>query len=303
MIDFRQLIDVGLHFGHQKSRWCPKMKSYIWGHRGGVHLIDISKTAYALQKTATFLEDVVAGGGSVLWVGTKKPAKEVVAQVGQATNMPYVDYRWIGGTLTNHHQVKKAVTKLLHYEDVIAKSSKENSPYTKKEVVRFQKLASRLHRSFGGLRTLSSHVGAIVLIDVKKEHTALLEAFSSGVPVVGLVDTNSDPSGIDFVIPGNDDSAKGISFILTFLQDAVLKGLAKKAELSKNAKAESENQQHASKEARDNSKSFEEKRAELRDIVLDLSEDDEADKSDSAKATTRAKSKPVAKKVLLNKKG
>ncbi len=294
MIDFRQLIDVGLHFGHQKSRWCPKMKSYIWGHRGGVHLIDISKTAYALQKTASFLETIVARGETVLWVGTKKPAKEMIATVGQATHMPFVNHGWVGGTLTNQPQVRKAVTKLLHFEDVVAKSSKENSPYTKKEVVRFQKLAERLDRRVGGLKSLTQSVGAIVLIDVRKEQTALLEAVSSGVPVVALVDTNSDPSGVQFVIPGNDDSAKGIAFVLNYLQEAVLKGLAKKAEVSKNAKDAVEAQRAAAKEAAESSKSFEAKRAELRDIVIDISEEDE-ETSDKKRVVKTAFKKPVKK--------
>jgi small subunit ribosomal protein S2 len=243
MIDFRQLIDVGLHFGHQKSRWCPKMEPYIWGHRGGIHLIDISKTAHALQKASAFLEAVVARGETVLWVGTKKPAKEAIVQVGTSTGMPYVDYRWVGGTITNYAQVKKAVTKLLHYEDVIEKSTKENSPYTKKEVVRIQKLADRLRRTFGGLKALTMPIGAVVLVDVRKEHTALLEALSGHIPVVALVDTNADPSGISYVIPGNDDSAKGISFVLEFLKEGVARGLSqrsdaaiKKAEEQKAAK-------------------------------------------------------------------
>ncbi len=230
MIDFRQLIDVGLHFGHQKSRWCPKMEPYIWGHRGGIHLIDISKTAHALQKSSAFLEAVVARGETVLWVGTKKPAKEAIVQVGLATGMPYVDYRWVGGTITNYAQVKKAVTKLLHYEDVIEKSTKENSPYTKKEVVRIQKLAERLRRTFGGLKALSMPIGAVVMVDVRKEHTALLEALAAHIPVVALVDTNADPSGISYVIPGNDDSVKGISFVLEFLKEGVLRGLAQRSE-------------------------------------------------------------------------
>ena len=230
MIDFRQLIDVGLHFGHQKSRWCPKMEPYIWGHRGGIHLIDISKTAYALQKASAFLEAVVARGETVLWVGTKKPAKEAIVQVGTATGMPYVDYRWVGGTITNYAQVKKAVTKLLHYEDVIEKSKQENSPYTKKEVVRIQKLAERLNRTFGGLKALTMPIGAVVMVDVRKEHTALLEALAGHIPVVALVDTNADPSEISYVIPGNDDSAKGISFVLEFLKEGVTRGLSQRSE-------------------------------------------------------------------------
>lgn len=240
MIDFRQLIDAGLHFGHQKSRWCPKMKPFIWGHRGGIHLIDISKTAQALQKTATFLESVVAKGETILWVGTKKSAKDVIGKIGNELEMPYVNYRWVGGTITNFQQVKKAVSKLLHFEDVLAKSKESNNIYTKKELVGFQKMSERLQRSVGGLKNLTMPIGAIVLIDVKKEQTALLEANVANVPVVGLVDSNSDPSGVDFVIPGNDDSAKGVGFVLEYLKDAVKKGIAKRADLEKQKKQEKE---------------------------------------------------------------
>ncbi|MBM17970.1 MAG: 30S ribosomal protein S2 [Epsilonproteobacteria bacterium] len=240
MIDFRQLIDAGLHFGHQKSRWCPKMKPFIWGHRGGVHLIDISKTALALQKTASFLESVASRGESILWVGTKKAAKDVVAQVGSELKMPYVDYRWVGGTITNYQQVKKAVTKLLHYEDILSKAKDDSNVYTKKELVRFSKLAERLRRSVGGLKDLRMPIGAIVLIDVKKEHTAQLEANGAGVPVVALVDSNADPSGIDYIIPGNDDSTKGIKFVLDYLKSAVSKGLANKVNHAKKDEQEKE---------------------------------------------------------------
>lgn len=251
MIDFRQLIDAGLHFGHQKSRWCPKMKPFIWGHRGGIHLIDISKTAHALEKTAAFLESIAARGETILWVGTKKSAKEVVGVVGRDLRMPYVNYRWVGGTITNDVQVRKAVTKLMHYEDILDRAAKsENTIYTKKELGRFQKLSERLERSVGGLKDLRMPIGAVVLLDVKKEQTALLEANGAGIPVVALVDTNADPSGIDFVIPGNDDSTKGIKFVLDFLQAATRKGLNRKAEVAKQAKHEEEMKAAAKKQDR-----------------------------------------------------
>lgn len=240
MIDFRQLIDAGLHFGHQKSRWCPKMKPFIWGHRGGIHLIDISKTAHALEKAAGFLESIVARGETVLWVGTKKSAKEVVGMVGRELKMPYVNYRWVGGTITNYHQVKKAVTKLMHYEDIVARAAKDTSMYTKKELGRFQKLSERLERSVGGLKELRMPIGAVILFDVKKEQTALIEANGAQIPVVALVDTNADPSGIDFVIPGNDDSTKGIKFVLDYLKAAVQRGQAKKLEVAKQVRQEEE---------------------------------------------------------------
>ncbi|OGB85847.1 30S ribosomal protein S2 [candidate division TM6 bacterium RIFCSPHIGHO2_12_FULL_38_8] len=290
MIDFRQLIDVGLHFGHQKSRWCPKMEPYIWGHRGGVHLIDISKTAHALQKTATFLETVVARGETVLWVGTKKPAKEFIHQAGIATGMPYVDYRWVGGTITNFQQVKKAVTKLLYYDDILAKANRENSQHTKKEIARIQKLADRLRRSIGGLKALQMPIGAVIIIDVRKEETALLEATVSQIPVVGLVDTNSDPSLIDYVIPGNDDSAKGIAFVIEYLQEAVKKGLAKRAEMSKKAKdAKEEHAKAAKVEA-----AAKVAPVILTDINIDLSEE-ETEEDEASKVHKPALKKPSKK--------
>jgi small subunit ribosomal protein S2 len=282
MIDLKQLIGVGLHFGHQKTRWCPKMKPFIWGHRGGVHLIDISKTAHALQKTAAFLEVVAARGETILWVGTKKQAKDAIVATGMATNMPYVNYRWVGGTITNYAQVKKAVTKLLHYEDVLVKSTRENSPYTKKEISRIQKLADRLRRSIGGLKTLTMPIGAVVIIDVRKEETALLEAVASRVPVVGLVDTNSDPSMIDYVIPGNDDSAKGIDFILAYLQEAVKKGVIKRAEISKKAKE--------AREEKDGKSEITAKPGA--DINIDLSEEED-EEAEALKKRKLAFKKPV----------
>lgn len=226
MIDFRQLVQAGLHFGHQKSRWCPKMAPYIWGYRNGVHLIDVSKIAFSLEKAAAFLESVAASGDTILWVGTKKASKNLVAELGKNLKMPYVNHRWVGGTITNFYQVKKAVTKLLHYEDIVEKA--EDTIYTKKERVVFQKHAERLKKTVGGLTELKMPVGALVLIDVRKEQTALLEAVAANVPVVALVDSNADPSGVDYVIPGNDDSPKGIKLILDYLSAAVKRGKEKK---------------------------------------------------------------------------
>jgi small subunit ribosomal protein S2 len=226
MIEFRDLIQAGLHFGHQKSRWCPKMAPYIWGHRNGVHLIDVSKIAFNLDKAASFLEAVAARGETILWVGTKKSAKSMIESLGQNLNMPYVNHRWLGGTITNFYQVKKAVTKYLHLEDVIKKA--DESAYTKKECVTFQKAADRLKRTVGGLIDLKMPIGAIVLIDVKKEATALQEAVVAGIPVVALVDSNASPDGVDFVIPGNDDSPKAIKFVLDYLAASTARGLDKK---------------------------------------------------------------------------
>ncbi len=228
MIDFKKLIKAGVHFGHQASRWMPKMDPYIWGVKNKVHLIDVSKTAYQLEKAAQFLQEVAAEGKQILWVGTKKPAREIIKKTAVLFDMPYVDYRWIGGTLSNYAQVKKSVTRLLHFEDVISKA--ENYPhYTKKELNKIRKNVDRLQAIVGGIKTLSWPLGAIVIVDVNKEQSALKEAVKVGLPVVALVDTNADPSLVDYVIPANDDAPRSIGVIIEYLKEAVEKGLQKKS--------------------------------------------------------------------------
>jgi small subunit ribosomal protein S2 len=224
MIDFRDLVKAGVHFGHQTSRWCPKMAPFIWGEKNNVHLIDVSKTAAQLEKAAKFLEDVAAEGKMILWIGTKKPAQNIVTEAAQSLNMPFVSHRWIGGTLSNFYQVKKSITKLLHLEDVIAKAEKTSTFYTKKELGVINKQIDRLKKNVGGIRNLTWPVGAIVLVDVRKEQAGLKEANSVGVPVVALVDTNGDPSNVDFVIPGNDDAPRAIKVVVDYLKEAAQKG-------------------------------------------------------------------------------
>jgi small subunit ribosomal protein S2 len=236
MVDFRELVQHGIHFGHQTSRWCPKMAPYIWGHRNGIHLIDVTKTARAMENAAAFLEQITSEGKTVLFVGTKKSAQGAIEKAGKELNVPYVTYRWIGGTLTNFSQVKKAVTKLLHHEDILAKS--ENYPYTKKELTVFNKMVERLDRSIGGIRSLTWPVGAVVLVDVKKEDTALREANIAGIPVVALVDTNNDPSLVNYVIPANDDSPRAVAFVVDYLAQSVARGKAKAEETQKKQQSE-----------------------------------------------------------------
>lgn len=224
MIDFKTLAKAGVHFGHQTARWNPKMAPYIWGQRSGIYLIDVSKTASQLEKAAQFLESIAAQGKQILWVGTKKPAQPTINKVGTKLNMPFVTHRWIGGTLTNNSQVRKSITRLLHFEDILAKSAEFS--YTKKELGTFNKIAERLIKNVGGVRTLRWPVGAVVLVDVRKEQTALREAAAMGIPVVALVDTNGDPSLVNYVIPGNDDSPKSIELIIDYLGQAAEKGIA-----------------------------------------------------------------------------
>jgi small subunit ribosomal protein S2 len=220
---FETLIKSGIHWGHQKSRRNPKMDPYIWGSKNNVSLIDVSKTAHQLEKAAKFLEEIAAQGKPILWVGTKKPAQESIFSVATALNMPSVTHRWIGGTLSNYSQVTKSRTKLLHYEDVLARSEKFPF-YTKKELNVIQKAVERLQKNVGGIRSLTWPIGAIVLVDVIKERSALKEAARMRVPVVALVDTNADPSLVDYVIPGNDDAPRAIKVVIDYLAEAARKG-------------------------------------------------------------------------------
>jgi small subunit ribosomal protein S2 len=221
-IDLKALAQAGVIFGHKASRWNPRMAPYIWGQKNGIHLIDVSKTGAQLRKAAQFLESIAAQGETILWVGTKKAARDIIIEAGRQLNQPYVKTRWIGGTLTNFSQVKKSVTKLLHYEDILKKA--EQFTYTKKEFVVFKKIADRLDDNVGSIKDLSWPIGAIVLVDIKKEDTALREAVAMNIPVVALVDTNCDPSLVDYVIPTNDDAPKAIKIIIETLVQAVQEG-------------------------------------------------------------------------------
>lgn len=226
MIDFRKLVEKGVHFGHQTSRWCPKMEPYIWGHKNKTHLIDVSKTAFLLEKAARFLEDIASKGQSILWVGTKRSAQDVVAAVAQELSMPRVTHRWVGGTLTNKVQVGKSVTKLLHYEDILQRAD-QFTHYTKKEISVLNKKLQHLNKIVGGIRNLSgATIGAVVLVDIDKERAALCEAVQMNVPVVAIVDTNADPSLVAFPIPGNDDAQDSIAILMHYLKDAVARGKA-----------------------------------------------------------------------------
>ena len=305
MIDFRKLVKVGIHFGHQTSRWCPKMAPYIWGFKNKVHLIDVSKTAYQLEKAAQFLEKRAAEGESVLWVGTKKAAQEAIYKTATKLDMPYVNHRWIGGTLSNYSQVKKSVTKLLHYEDIVAKSEKF-SYYTKKELNMFQKIINRLKKSIGGICDLTWPIGALVVVDVEKEQSAVKEAVIMGIPVVAVVDTNGDPSLVDYIIPANDDAPQAVSVILNYLAQAVSKGEEIAKQQSKLKKEEEKRAKQDKKEAGPQKRveSIKDKTTVAKKVVekkavtqkTDESSKDKEKKAPVVVKTKEVKSSPVIKK-------
>jgi len=220
-IDLKEMLKAGVHFGHKTSRWSPKMRPFIWGAKNKVHLIDVSKSAFLLERAGNFLKEVSSTGGSVLFVGTKKAAQDIVQRVAVSLNMPYVINRWVGGTLSNYDQVKKAITRYLHLQDVVQKST---THYKKKEIVMINKEIARLERNIGGIINLDYPPAAIVIVDAKKEHSAVKEASRLGLPIIAMVDTNTDPEGVSFVIPSNDDSPKAIAFVLEHLEASIKEG-------------------------------------------------------------------------------
>ncbi len=224
MIDPKLLIKNGVQFGHQTSRLCPKMLPFIWGKKNKIHLINVQQTAYQMEKASKFLESIAAEGKSILLVGTKKAAQNIVLKLAKELNLTYVARRWVGGTFSNNRQVRKSVANLLHYDEILSKSNEHS--YLKKELNVISKRAERLDKIVGGIRNLSWPVGAVVVIDVKKEHVCVKEAVCMKIPVVGIVDTNSDPSGVDFVIPANDDAPRSIDLIMNYLSEGIKKGQA-----------------------------------------------------------------------------
>lgn len=295
MISLKELVKAGVHFGHRKSRWNPKMAPYIWGHKSGTHLIDVSKTARQLEKAARFLESIAANGGTVLWVGTKKAAQNPIAEIAGKLGQPYVTHRWIGGTLTNNPQVKKSVTKLLHLEDILKKSASQ-SYYTKKELGMFQKNIDRLEKNVGSIRNFSLPVGAVVVVDVKKEQTALREAQNMGIPTVALVDTNSDPTTVDYVIPANDDASKAIAFIVGHLAEAVDRGGKAHQEQKAKEKEAAAQKREAAKAAKKDEKTAEEKpKKAVKEATKPKAEAKKADAKPVEKAA--AKKAPAAKTI------
>lgn len=235
MIDLKDLLKAGVHFGHKTSRWSPKMRPFIWGSKNKVHLIDIAKTAFLLERAGKYLKEISSQGKSVLFVGTKKAAQKPINDIAIKLNEPFVTNRWIGGTLTNFEQVKKAITRLLHFQDIIKKPTEH---YKKKELSTIQKEIERLEKNIGGILNLSFPPGAIVLVDAKKEKSAIHEAINSNIPVIAMVDTNTDPTGINFVIPANDDSPRSITFILEYLGTMIEEGKKIYAQTKKTVKVD-----------------------------------------------------------------
>jgi ribosomal protein S2, bacterial type len=226
-VDIKQLLEAGVHFGHKTSRWHPKMAPYIHSKRQESHIIDLTKTVVALEESLAVITKAVAKGQKVLFVGTKKQMKDIVKEVAEATNQPYVTERWVGGTLTNVDTINQQIKKLNTLEKRMASGELENR-YSKLEVQRFQEEIDLLNTRYGGIKDLNGRPGIVFVIDAVDEKNAIKEAQVLNIPVVALVDTNADPTGIDHVIPANDDAIKGVKLILDYVATAIKEGEANK---------------------------------------------------------------------------
>lgn len=222
-VDMKALFEAGVHFGHKTSRWHPKMAPYIHSKRQDSHIIDLAKTVTALDETLPFLTKVAASGKQVLFVGTKKQVKDSVKAAAEKVNQPYVTERWIGGMLTNANTVNQQIKKLKDLERRLENGDLEKR-YSKLEVQRAREEVEELNEKYGGIKHLNGRPGAVVVVDVLTDDGAVKEAKVLGIPVVGVVDTNADPSPIDYVVPGNDDAIKSTQLLLSYFADAVAEG-------------------------------------------------------------------------------
>ncbi|MFO0727054.1 MAG: 30S ribosomal protein S2 [Myxococcota bacterium] len=223
-VTMKQMLEAGVHFGHQTKRWNPKMKPYIFGARNGIYIIDLQQTVAMWRRAYDFVRDLSSRGEKVLFVGTKKQAQEVVAEEATRGSMYYVNNRWLGGTLTNFKTVKGSIERLRMIEKMATDGTYERLP--KKEVLGLNKERTKLERSLGGIKDMGKLPGALFVIDPKKEHIAVSEANRLQIPVVAIVDTNCDPDLIDYVIPGNDDAIRSIKLFTANIADACAEGTA-----------------------------------------------------------------------------
>lgn len=223
VISMKQLLEAGVHFGHQTKRWNPKMKPYIFTDRGGIYIIDLQKTAKLVEKAYEFVRDVAADGGKVLFVGTKKQAQESVEEEAKRCNMYYVNQRWLGGMLTNFKTISTRIARMKQLDKMEEDGTFDLLP--KKEVVKLRKEQNTLHANLDGIKDMNGIPDVMFIVDPKKEKIAVAEAHALGIPIVAIVDTNCDPDEVDYVISGNDDAIRAVKLIASVMANAVLEGV------------------------------------------------------------------------------
>ncbi|GAB3842213.1 30S ribosomal protein S2 [Nesterenkonia populi] len=224
VVTMRQLLDSGVHFGHQTRRWNPKMKRYIFTERNGIYIVDLQQSLSYIDRAYEFVKQTVAHGGTILFVGTKKQAQEAIAEQATRVGQPYVNHRWLGGMLTNFATVSKRVQRMKELEEIDF-DDVAGSQYTKKELLLLSRELEKLRSNLGGIRNLNKTPSAIWVVDTNKEHLAVDEAHKLGIPVVGILDTNCDPDEVQYPIPGNDDAIRSVDLLTRVVADAVADGL------------------------------------------------------------------------------
>ena len=222
VIQMKQLLEAGVHFGHQTRRWNPKMAEYIFTERNGIYIIDLQKTVKKIEEAYYFVRDIIADGGSILFVGTKKQAQDAIREEAERTGMFYVNARWLGGMLTNFKTIRRRVERLYQLEKMAEDGTMELLP--KKEVIKLNLEHEKLEKFLGGIKNMKKLPGALFVVDPRKEKIAIAEAKKLGIPVVAIVDTNCDPDEIDYVIPGNDDAIRAVKLIAGAIANAVIEG-------------------------------------------------------------------------------
>jgi small subunit ribosomal protein S2 len=245
-----QLLEAGVHFGHQTRRWNPKMKRFIHGERSGIYIIDLKQTLTRIETSYSFVRDLVAGGGTVLFVGTKKQAQDAIESYAERCNMPYINQRWLGGMLTNFETIAKRVAKMKEYERM--RDSGELEAMPKKEALMITRELEKLSRNLRGMRNMTRLPDAVFILDTKKETIAVTESNKLGIPVIAVVDTNCDPDVIDYLIPGNDDAIRSGEIMARVISDAVMEGrymASKRAGAAAPARSEAEEADIAAQQA------------------------------------------------------
>lgn len=223
IISMKQLLEAGVHFGHQTRRWNPKMSRYIFTERNGIYIIDLQKTVKKVEEAYNFVRDLASEGKTMLFVGTKKQAQDSVKEEAERSGMYYVNQRWLGGTLTNFGTIRKRIERLHELERMQEDGTFDVLP--KKEVIQLRKEMDRLEKFLGGIKGMKSLPGALFIVDPRKERIAVAEARKLGIPIVGIVDTNCDPDEIDYVIPGNDDAIRAVKLLTAKIADAIMEGV------------------------------------------------------------------------------
>ncbi len=222
IVSMKQLLESGVHFGHQTRRWNPKMKPYIFAERNGIYIVDLQKTVKGLERAYDFLREVSKGGGSVLFVGTKRQAQETIAEEAQRCGQFYINQRWLGGLLTNFQTIARRVRYMIRLQEM--EESGEFERYPKKEVIKLRKERAKLEKYLSGIRDMKDIPDALYVVDPRREEIAVKEAHKLGIPVIAIVDTNCDPELINFPIPGNDDAIRAIKLITSLMADAIIEG-------------------------------------------------------------------------------